>query len=125
MIKAVCLRDIAKFMLLAESGDYLALDLGGTNFRVILLRIKAGAVDSEEVQYYQVPENVRLGPGSKLFDFLAECIHSFMDHRQLKGKNLPLGIIFNFKTEASLFDLPKLDTIYRFHFLLSDDTKGP
>lgn len=80
----------------SESGDYLALDLGGTNFRVILLRIKAGAVDSEEVQYYQVPENVRLGPGSELFDFLAECIHSFMDHRQLKGKNLPLGFTFSF-----------------------------
>ena len=77
-----------------ETGDYLALDLGGTNFRVILLRIKAGAVDSEEVQYYQVPEKVRLGPGNELFDFLAECIHSFMESRQLKGKNLPLGILF-------------------------------
>lgn len=103
------------FVLSTESGDYLALDLGGTNFRVILLRIKAGAVDSEEVQYYQVPENVRLGPGSELFDFLAECIHSFMDNRQLKGKNLPLGIIFNLKinnTELVHLTFPNLDTIF-------------
>jgi len=76
---------------LLEDGDYLALDLGGTNFRVILLRIKTGSIISEEVQYYQVPEDIRLGPGEKLFDFLAECIHNFMDIRQLKGKNLPLG----------------------------------
>ena len=80
----------------AEEGDYLALDLGGTNFRVILLRIKAGAVVGEEVQYYQVPEDVRLGEGVKLFDFLAECIHNFMDGRQLKGQNLPLGFTFSF-----------------------------
>ncbi|KAI9559903.1 hypothetical protein GHT06_013910 [Daphnia sinensis] len=80
----------------SEEGDYLSLDLGGTNFRVIWLRIKSGAVISEEVQYYQVPEDVRLGPGVKLFDFLAECIHNFMDGRQLKGQNLPLGFTFSF-----------------------------
>lgn len=74
----------------------MSLDLGGTNFRVIWLRIKSGAVVSEAVQYYQVPEDVRLGPGVKLFDFLAECIHSFMDERQLKGQNLPLGFTFSF-----------------------------
>jgi len=80
----------------SEDGDYLALDLGGTNFRVILLRIKTGSIMSEEVQYYQVPEDIRLGPGEQLFDFLAECIHNFMDSRQLKGKNLPLGFTFSF-----------------------------
>lgn len=80
----------------SEEGDYLALDLGGTNFRVIFLRIKAGKLESEEVQYYQVPEDVRLGEGEKLFDFLAECIHSFMESRQLKGCNLPLGFTFSF-----------------------------
>lgn len=79
---------------LLEEGDYLALDLGGTNFRVILLRIKSGRVASEEVQYYQVPEPVRLGPGGDLFDFLAECIHTFMETRQLKGRNLPLGTVW-------------------------------
>lgn len=58
---------------------------------MIRLRLKSGKVLSEEVQYYQVPENVRLGPGEKLFDFLAECIDNFMECRQLKGMNLPLG----------------------------------
>ncbi len=74
----------------------MSLDLGGTNFRVIWLRIKSGAVVNEAVQYYQVPEDVRLGPGVKLFDFLAECINNFMDGRQLKGQNLPLGFTFSF-----------------------------
>jgi hexokinase len=58
---------------------------------VIRLCLANGQVLNEEVQYYQVPEDVRLGPGEKLFDFLAECIHDFMEGRQLKGKNLPLG----------------------------------
>lgn len=80
----------------AEEGDYLALDLGGTNFRVILLRITSGIVVSEEVQYYQVPEDIRLGSGVDLFDFLASCIHEFMEGRNLKGKKLPLGFTFSF-----------------------------
>lgn len=87
---------LALKLLNIEEGDYLALDLGGTNFRVILLRIKSGIVVSEEVQYYQVPEDVRLGAGADLFDFLASCIHNFMEDRGLKGKKLPLGFTFSF-----------------------------
>lgn len=44
-----------------------------------------------------MPEDVRLGEGEKLFDFLAECIHSFMESRQLKGCNLPLGKSFMYQ----------------------------
>ncbi len=32
-----------------ENGCYLALDLGGTNFRVMLLAFDKGRVDKEEV----------------------------------------------------------------------------
>ena len=93
-IKQINFTEIGFPFYLSEDGDYLALDLGGTNFRVILLHIKSGSIENEEVQYYQVPEDIRLGPGEQLFDFLAECIHNFMDNRQLKGKNLPLGMFF-------------------------------
>ncbi len=32
-----------------EEGHFLALDLGGTNFRVMLLELKAGKITREEV----------------------------------------------------------------------------
>ena len=51
-----------------EEGTYLAHDLGGTNFRVMLMEMKAGRITREEVSYYTVQEETRLGPGIQNFD---------------------------------------------------------
>ena len=47
----------------SESGQFLALDLGGTNFRVILLSLEGGKIrqDGEVLEYYTVEETLRLG----------------------------------------------------------------
>ncbi|CAG0901734.1 unnamed protein product [Darwinula stevensoni] len=79
-----------------ESGEYLALDLGGTNFRVILMELKEGTIQREEVKYYKVPEEVRLGPGEQLFDFLADCIKDFLEKKHYTGEKLTLGFCFSF-----------------------------
>ena len=47
----------------SEEGTYLALDLGGTNFRVMLMEMSAGKILKEEVAYYMVQDQTRLGPG--------------------------------------------------------------
>ena len=44
-----------------EQGSYLALDLGGTNFRVMLLDMSKGKIVKEVVEYYTVQEATRLG----------------------------------------------------------------
>ena len=75
----------------AESGEFLALDLGGTNFRVIFTELREGKIRREEVKYYNVPEEVRLGPGERLFDFLADCIKDFIEKERLTGEKLTLG----------------------------------
>lgn len=50
-----------------ELGQYLAIDLGSTNFRVILSDLKGGkAEDGFQVRYYDVPDNLRNGPSSKV-----------------------------------------------------------
>lgn len=45
----------------SEEGDYLALDLGGTNFRVLLCRMKNGKCESLS-RNYNVPTNKLHGP---------------------------------------------------------------
>ena len=82
-----------------EDGDYLALDLGGTNFRVILLRMVDGEVDAEKVKYFHVPEAVRLGSGERLFDFLATCILEFVVKENVAREKIPLGEIIRFILE--------------------------
>ena len=87
-----------------EKGRFLALDLGGTNFRVILLVIESGKIVREEVAYYSVPEEKRLGHGTDLFDFLADCIYDFVRKNDLADEKLPLGFTFSFPMTQNALD---------------------
>ena len=92
----------------SENGSYLALDLGGTNFRVMLLEMSEGKIVKEEVSYYSVPENVRLGAGEDLFDFLAQCIADFVTKtlpKESQEKAMPLGFTFSFPMEQKGLDV--------------------
>jgi hexokinase len=91
-----------------EEGCYLALDLGGTNFRVMFLEMTSGKIVKEEVTYYTVQEATRLGPGDKLFDFLAECIADFIHNKLGRDPNdpaMPLGFTFSFPMEQRGMDV--------------------
>lgn len=44
-----------------EEGDFLSLDLGTTNFRVLLSRIRPNAADEFFVKHFTVPTQFRRG----------------------------------------------------------------
>ncbi|XP_043925231.1 hexokinase-3 [Protopterus annectens] len=79
-----------------ERGDFLALDLRGTKFRV--LQVKLTDDDSYKVQSesFEIPEDIMTGTGIQLFDYFAKHLSSFLDKQQLKDKKLPLGFTFPF-----------------------------
>ncbi|KAM3720663.1 Hexokinase-2 [Dirofilaria immitis] len=79
-----------------EIGNFLALDLGGTNFRVLL--IKLDGRDAEMTgTIFRVPDNVMRGTGEALFDHIAECMARFMEEKDIKNSGkLPLGFTFSF-----------------------------
>ncbi|XP_054164981.1 hexokinase-1-like isoform X2 [Oppia nitens] len=76
-------------------GKYMALDLGGTNFRVLLLELNGDKfhLDSE---VYAVPEIIMHGTGEQLFDHIASCISDFMKQRKVIQYRIPLGFTFSF-----------------------------
>ncbi|GMT28767.1 hypothetical protein PFISCL1PPCAC_20064, partial [Pristionchus fissidentatus] len=79
-----------------EVGDFLALDLGGTNFRVLLIRLD-GKQCKMEGKIFRVPETIMKGSGAALFDHIADCMAKFMEEHDLKdAKQLPLGFTFSF-----------------------------
>ncbi|XP_054168492.1 hexokinase-2-like [Oppia nitens] len=78
-----------------EAGKFLALDLGGTNFRVLLIELNGKDFRSDS-QIFAVPQHVMLGSGQQLFDHIAACLQEFMDSRHLNGTRLPLGFTFSF-----------------------------
>lgn len=52
----------------AENGDFLALDLGGTNFRVLLVKIRSGKRRTVEMhnKIYAIPIEVMQGTGEEV-----------------------------------------------------------
>ncbi|XP_017079619.1 hexokinase type 2 [Drosophila eugracilis] len=79
-----------------ERGKFLALDLGGTNFRVLIVNL----VSSSDVQIisksYNFPPALMTGPGKALFDFLAESLEEFCKEQGLEDTPLSLGFTFSF-----------------------------
>lgn len=79
-----------------EHGKFLALDLGGTNFRVLLITLEGRNADMVG-KIYRVPETIMKGTGNVLFDHIAECLAKFMEEHDLKNnEKLPLGFTFSF-----------------------------
>ena len=81
----------------SEEGTYLALDLGGTNFRVILLELSKGEILKEDFKFYHISDEARLGCGLSLFDYLAECVKDFMFLKNMPvDMKIPMGFTFSF-----------------------------
>ncbi|XP_059138200.1 hexokinase HKDC1 isoform X2 [Peromyscus eremicus] len=88
-----------------EKGKFLALDLGGTNFRVLLVKIRSGR---RSVRMYNkifaIPLEIMQGTGEELFDHIVQCIADFLDYMGLKGAQLPLGFTFSFPCRQTCID---------------------
>ncbi|XP_070493694.1 hexokinase type 2-like isoform X2 [Chironomus tepperi] len=79
-----------------ERGKFLALDLGGTNFRVLLIHLKGDGDFEMQSKIYAIPQSIMLGSGTQLFDHIAECLANFIKEHKLQNERLPLGFTFSF-----------------------------
>ncbi|XP_076229304.1 hexokinase A isoform X2 [Nomia melanderi] len=78
-----------------EKGNFLALDLGGTNFRVLLITLEGMNFDMKS-KIYAIPQSLMLGTGKQLFDHIAQCLALFVKDLNLQDQILPLGFTFSF-----------------------------
>ncbi|XP_023791610.1 hexokinase-3 isoform X6 [Cyanistes caeruleus] len=78
-----------------EQGDFLALDLGGTNFRVLVVRVTEEGI-SMASEIYVIPVAIMQGTGNELFDHIIDCIMDFQTKQNLVTERLPLGFTFSF-----------------------------
>lgn len=78
-----------------EKGNFLALDLGGTNFRVLLITLDGQNFDMKS-KIYAIPQSLMLGTGTELFDHIAQCLSLFVKDLKLQNEVLPLGFTFSF-----------------------------
>lgn len=81
-----------------ETGQFLALDLGGTNFRVLVVTLKENMFDMES-KIYVMSQALITSSGPQLFDYVAECLGDFCKEHKLSFAHLPLGFTFSFPVE--------------------------
>ncbi|XP_028585289.1 hexokinase HKDC1 isoform X3 [Podarcis muralis] len=89
-----------------ENGKFLALDLGGTNFRVLLVKIRSGRSKSVRMynKIFAIPLEIMQGTGEELFDHIVQCIADFLEYMGIKGARLPLGFTFSFPCRQACID---------------------
>lgn len=69
-----------------ERGQYLTIDLGGTNLRVCWITLHGqGEKTDVEQDMYKLPEEIKTGTAEELWDLIAECLEKFIDKHQLQG----------------------------------------
>ncbi|NXC73562.1 HXK3 protein, partial [Anhinga anhinga] len=78
-----------------ERGEFLALDLGGTNFRVLVVRVALDGIHIAS-EIYVIPTAIMQGTGEALFDHIIQCIIDFQLKQDLMEQVLPLGFTFSF-----------------------------
>ncbi|PFX32387.1 Glucokinase [Stylophora pistillata] len=79
----------------SEVGDFLALDLGGTNFRVLKISVEDGKVNMES-DIFPLAQDLMISEANILFDYIAGCISLFVKKNKISEKSLPLGFTFSF-----------------------------
>ncbi|VYS52883.1 unnamed protein product [Arabidopsis thaliana] len=86
-----------------ETGFFYALDLGGTNFRVmrVLLGGKHDRVVKREFKEESIPPHLMIGKSHELFDFIVDVLAKFVategeDFHLPPGRQRELGFTFSF-----------------------------
>ncbi len=81
-----------------EKGKFIALDLGGTNFRILELELKGGGRMSEpKAMSFVLYKKHITGRAEDFFGFISNCVKTFLRKRKISaGQKRSLGFTFSF-----------------------------
>ncbi|XP_051131189.1 hexokinase-1 [Andrographis paniculata] len=85
-----------------EKGLFYALDLGGTNFRVMRVQLRGKETEiKQEFEEVSIPPHLMVGSSHELFDFIADALAKFVstegeDYHLPPGRQRELGFTFSF-----------------------------
>ncbi|XP_004302852.1 PREDICTED: hexokinase-1-like [Fragaria vesca subsp. vesca] len=91
-----------------EKGLFYALDLGGTNFRVLRVQLggKGRGLVNQEFTEVSIPEGLMVGTTETLFDFIATELAKFVgkegpEYQLPPGRQRELGFTFSFPVQQT------------------------
>ncbi len=93
-----------------EKGKFIALDLGGTNFRVLAVELDGnGNSKILAVKKFAIGEKNMKCDGKVLFDFIASCIDKFLVENKFNRKEIfDLAFTFSFPVDQTNIAAGKL-----------------
>eukprot|EP00835_Amoeboradix_gromovi_P006163 NODE_676_length_5303_cov_0.411991.p1 type:complete len:439 gc:universal NODE_676_length_5303_cov_0.411991:1906-3222(+) len=77
-----------------EKGTFLALDLGGTNFRVVRVDLLGSGKVKTDYLKYTIPDELKVSNAVLLFDFIANSVKDFLGKHNIADPKL--GFTFSF-----------------------------
>ncbi|XP_049931586.1 hexokinase-3-like isoform X2 [Nymphaea colorata] len=115
-----------------EKGIYYALDLGGTNFRVLRVQLsgKRQRIIDHHVEKQAIPPHIMTGTSEALFDYLASILKQFVEKEegyQPSPGTKALGFTFSFpmkQTSVSSGVLVKWTKGFAIHDMDGKDVAG-
>lgn len=92
------------------TGVYYALDLGGTNFRVLRVSLVCGKVVASIESKFRIPEAALHSNAEVLFSFIARSVKAMMADKSPEDltRRVPLGFTFSFPVEQLSINAGKL-----------------
>jgi hexokinase len=91
-----------------EKGTYLALDVGGSTFRIALVELNGRQPGAKNMRIvvmknYKIDEKVRQRRGNEFFEWMAEKIQQALADPQLRNstdtESFPMGLAWSFPVE--------------------------
>ncbi|XP_040992802.1 hexokinase-3-like isoform X2 [Juglans microcarpa x Juglans regia] len=92
----------------SEKGTYYALDLGGTNFRVLRVQLggQRSSIMEQHVERQLIPQHLMTSTSENLFDFMASSLKEFVERegdgsQTLLTRRRELGFTFSFPVKQT------------------------
>lgn len=82
----------------SETGEYLAIDFGGTNLRTVRVTLLGDSKFTFKFDKFEIPADIRVGKSDDLWEFMAASLDTFVKQEfkdGVEGK-LPLGFTFSY-----------------------------
>lgn len=69
-----------------ENGQFLTVDLGGTNLRVCWITLKGHDQETDVLQdTYKVPDHIKTASADELWGLIADSLKDFLEKHDLQG----------------------------------------
>lgn len=114
-----------------EKGTFIALDVGGSTFRVALIELRGTSAQKtpmiiKHMTTSKIDERIRKLPSTQFFDWMAGRIEAMLEHEKdllSSNKTLPMGLAWSFPIEQTSHRSGKMQGMGK-GFACHEDTIG-